>query len=133
MTTSAEYCLNLVRDAFGNGLVGDAERGMRYLELAAKGLELHVELLKDRNNRSIEKQIRDFHQGLGAALDSFPPLDMSDADESMKRFADAGIESVLPSLDPSILAMLPQNLQPGANAVAFKGEDAKKFIAGLAG
>ena len=131
MTNSAQLCLSLVQDAIGNGLVGDAERSLRYLELAARGMELHVELLKDRNNRSIEKKIHDFHAGIGAELDSFPPLNMGDADESLERFSNIGAAAVLPAVDPSIAAMLSQSRQPGASMVTLQGEDAKKFIAGL--
>ena len=128
MTSSAKLCLGLVRDAFGNGWAGDAERSLRYLELAAKGLELHVELLKDRNNPLIEKQIREFHAGLEAQMDSWPALDMSRAEESMQRFSERGIKSVLPKLDPSSIPGLPQNAKPGANVVKLEGDDVKKFL-----
>jgi hypothetical protein len=128
MTSSAEYCLGLVRDAFGNGWVGDAERSLRYLELAAKGLELHVELLRDRNNPLIEKKIREFHSGLEAVMDSWPALDMSNAEESMKRFSEAGIKSVLPKVDPSKIPGFPTNPKPGANVVKLQGEDVKRFL-----
>jgi hypothetical protein len=128
MTSSAQLCLGLVRDAFGNGWVGDAERSLRYLELAAKGLELHAELLKDRNNPLIERKVREFHAGLEAQMDSWPALDMSHAEESMKRFSERGIKSILPKLDPSKMPGLPRTPKPGAHVVKLEGEDVKKFL-----
>lgn len=92
MTETASLCLGMVRDAFGNGFAGDAERSLRYLMLAARGLELHIEQLQNRNDPRIESKVRAFHRGLNAELDAFPPLDMSRAEESMERFSKAGIE-----------------------------------------
>lgn len=131
MTSSAGLCLGLVRDAFGNGWAGDAERSLRYLELAAKGLELHLELLKDRNNPLIEKKIREFHAGLETQLDSWPALDLSRAGESMKRFSEAGIKSILPKFDPSMLPGLPSDPKPGAHTVSLEGDDVRRFMAAV--
>lgn len=132
MTSSVGLCLGLVRDAFGNGWVGDAERSLRYLELAAKGLELHLELLKDRNNPLIEKEIRAFHASLEAKFDSWPALDLTGAGESMKRFSEAGIKSVLPEVDPSMLPGLPRDPKPGATTIRLQGDDVRKFMAAVA-
>ena len=71
---SAELCLCLVRDAIGNGAVGDAERSLRYLELAARGLELHIQLLKTPCDDGVESEVRAFQLGINAELDKFPPL-----------------------------------------------------------
>lgn len=131
-TDSAYLCLGMVRDAFGNGFMGDAERSLRYLVLAARGLELHVEMLQNRNDPRVESKVRAFHRGLNAELDAFPPLDMSRAGESMQRFSDAGIESVMPDVD---LEGIP-GLQPvpgqQMHVAQLKGDDVKKFFAAMA-
>ena len=73
MTDSAYLCLGIVRDAFGNGFAGDAERSLRYLVLAARGLELHIEMLQNRNDPRVESKVRAFHRGLNPGPDAFPP------------------------------------------------------------
>lgn len=132
LTTSANLCLGLVRDAFGNGFAGDAERSLRYLELAAKALELHIEQLNSRNDPRVEAKLREFHQGIEALVDAFPPLDTSKMDASMARYKEAGIESILPSLGPLDIPGLQPN--PGAQpqVVQLTGEDAKKFVMAMA-
>ncbi|MFN4115013.1 MAG: hypothetical protein ACK4F7_00750 [Inhella sp.] len=107
---------------------------MRYLQLAAKALELHIELLQDRNNPRIEKGVREFHEGIEAQLDNFPPLDMSRYEESRARWEAAGIKSssVLRQIAPEQLNwVLPTAMKPGANAVKLEGEDVKKLMEAL--
>lgn len=129
---SANLCLGMVRDAFGNGFAGDAERSLRYLVLAARGLELHVELLQNRNDPRVESKVREFHRNLNAALDAFPPLDMGRADESMQRFSEAGIESIMPDVDlegiPGLQPVPGQQMQ----VAHLSGDDVKKFFSALA-
>lgn len=74
LSSSAELCYCLVQDAIGNGSVGDVERNMLYLELAARGLELHRELLKSPDDVGVQRKAREFQLGINAELDKFPPL-----------------------------------------------------------
>lgn len=133
MTDSAFLCLGLVRDAFGNGFAGDAERSLRYLVLAARGLELHIEMLQNRNDPRIESKVRAFHRGLNAEMDAFPTLDMSRADESMQRFSDAGIESILPAVDIEGIPGLQPVPGQSMHVAQLNGEDVKKLFAAMAG
>lgn len=132
IVASANLCLGLVRDAFGNGLAGDAERSLRYLVLAAKGLELHIEQLNSRNDPRVAAKVREFHEGVEEQLDAFPPLDTSKMAESMAKYSAAGIESILPSMNPSDFPGL--QLEPSAQpqVVGLSGEDAKRFLIGMA-
>lgn len=133
MTDSAFLCLGMVRDAFGNGFMGDAERSLRYLVLAARGLELHVELLQNRNDPRVESKVRAFHRELNAELDAFPPLDTSRADESMERFSEAGIEDILPKVDIEGIPGLQPVPGQQMHVAQLKGDDVRKFFAAMAG
>lgn len=132
MTDSAYLCLGMVRDAFGNGFAGDAERSLRYLVLAARGLELHIEMLQNRNDPRIESKVREFHRNLNAELDAFPPLDMSRANESMERFNKAGIESILPDVDIEGIPGLQPVPGQQMHVAHLKGDDVKKFFSAMA-
>lgn len=132
ISASASLCLGLVRDAFGNGYVGDPERSLRYLELAAKGLELHIQLLNSRNDARVEANVREFRESMEEKLNAFPPLDMSNADTSMARFHAAGIKSILPSMGPLDVPGLRPEPGSKSQVLQLSGEDAKKLFMTMA-
>lgn len=129
--------LAVARDAYGNGISGNTERSLRYLQALVNLAELQQKLIESKNDVRAEQAFDAANRAIITSQDAgeWPAFDGSKVTESIEAWAKKGLTpSVLPKPTGAVAEKLRAAMDASKTSaeVRLEGDEVQQYLRELA-